>query len=191
MIFSSRDSFSRFKRPFTLMLRVIAIFLTIFSGVYFILVPVRGMLAGILEPWAGFFSIILGTGVIAILALWGLIVHTRFGALLTVVAFLYWYAVPCNWIVREWESMRLNFAGTYVIMWINVIVIGVALLLGLVMFVLESVCLGIHERSVFWGHGFPSLRTSSSGRSSRGSVMIHLRMSLFRPSNLSLLLNAA
>jgi hypothetical protein len=151
MVFGTLESFERFKRPLVSSLRIVAVFIILFSVVYFIIVPIRGMLVGVLEPWAGFFSILLGTGIIAVLVLWALIVHTRIGALMTTIAFLYWYAVPCNWIVREWDAMQLNFAGTFIVMWINVVVIGLALLLGLVLFVLESVYLGIHKRSFFWG----------------------------------------
>jgi hypothetical protein len=151
MAFSKFESFEKYKRPFVPILRIVAIFLILFSAVYFILVPIRGMLVGVLEPWTGFFSIFLGVGIITVLTFWALLVHTRFGALMTFIAFVYWFAVPCNWIVQEWHLMQLDFIGTFVVMWINLVVIGLVLFLGLLIFVAETIYLKMHNKSIFWG----------------------------------------
>ncbi len=126
-------------------------FLLLFNVIYFILIPVRGLVIGIFDPWAAFFDIFLGIGLTAIIWLFYRVSHTRLGALLVFIDFAYWWLYPCNWVIREWPDFQFGYQGTFFIMWGCWFYFAFITLLALVRSLLLTIDLRVSGHSFIWG----------------------------------------
>ncbi|MHA1368956.1 MAG: hypothetical protein ACTSRA_04455 [Promethearchaeota archaeon] len=134
--------------------RIGALFLIIFNVVYFYIVAARALVLSLIDPLAAFFDFLVGTTVISILLIILLSSHSRVGAFLSVLDFIYWAFVPSNWIILDIPRMQVEFPGTFHTMWFfTILFLGIGLL-GLLNVILETVYLGLKKRSLFWGPWF-------------------------------------
>ncbi|MHA1734293.1 MAG: hypothetical protein ACTSU5_20330 [Promethearchaeota archaeon] len=133
-------------------------FLLLFYTVYFIVVPARVLVTRLSEPLGASMDLLLGVGVVLVFAVGIKTAHTRFGSLMPLLGLASWGFIPCNWIIGEWDKMRLDFVGTYSVMWGVLVVLGAVAVLGLANFLLETVSLRRAGRSVAWGPWFENFR---------------------------------
>ncbi|GAB4328174.1 MAG: hypothetical protein Kow0069_35330 [Promethearchaeota archaeon] len=159
-----RFDFDRFRRASVTWFRVALGFLLAFSACYFVVVQSRALFLGVVEPVAAWLDLLLGLAVVAVLAAGFLAAHSRLGALVTVVGFAYWWMVPGNWVLAEWDDMKADFLGTFVTSWAAWALLGAVALLGLVNFFVETARLRNAGRSVFWGPWFSKFSDVKNAR---------------------------
>lgn len=159
MKFIESERYDLFKKISIFIFRSSTIFLLGFSIIYFILVPIRGLWTYTVDPIAAIFDLLLGVTVCAVFILIFRCVHTRIGYFLTLINFVFWWVIPCNWIINEWDDLRRFHQGTYFSMWIIFGILAGIALLGLLNIILESARLANEEKSVLFGPWYRRIGT--------------------------------
>ncbi|MHA1680429.1 MAG: hypothetical protein ACTSUE_05435 [Promethearchaeota archaeon] len=149
-----RKIYSFFRKISIFLFKITSAFMILFSFIYFIVITTIAVLKGLILPWAAFFDMLLGAGIIGLFVFFYGIAHTRFGSLFMTLNLAFWWAVPCNWIINEWDKMQYDFAPTFFIIWSVLIYLGLIALLGFVNFWVETVHLIINKRSPLLGPWF-------------------------------------
>ncbi|MBD3352467.1 MAG: hypothetical protein GF364_13345 [Candidatus Lokiarchaeota archaeon] len=138
--------------------KIAILFLIIFSFFYFIKVSIQGLITKTCDPWSALFDSLMGIAVISILILAYMAAHTRIGCLLTLIGFAYWWMVPCNWIINEWQDFQYANQGTYFTMWTIFIILAIIAGLAVINFLVETLYLKLTKRSIFWGPWFTDIK---------------------------------
>lgn len=118
MSLSIDEKFEKFRKISINIFKIECVFLALFSVIYFVIVSIWGLVTGTIDPIAVIFDSLLGLTILSVIYLVYRVSHTRIGTLLISIGFIFWWMVPCNWIIMEWDKMQFNLIGTYVSMWI-------------------------------------------------------------------------
>ena len=151
MNFLESEIYEKFRRISIYLFRISTMFLLLFSVVYFLGVSIRGLVTNTVDPWAGFFDILLAFSVFAIFTMFYRAMHTRPGCFFTLINFVFWWVIPCNWIINEWDRLRHAYQATYISMWVVWGILAGSALIGLISLLLESIKLFIRKKSVMLG----------------------------------------
>lgn len=141
-------------RPSVVAFKISFAFQALFYALYFSGTALRVLALDVADPIGAAWDGLLGLGIAALFVASFMAARARFGAFMTVVGFALWWTLPCNWIISDWEAMRLDFAGTYYAMWTVLVALAAVALLGLVNLVAETARLRRAGRSIFWGPWF-------------------------------------
>ena len=153
----NQSPYMRFRHVSTLLFKIDFAFLVLYTIAYFIVVELVGLVKGILDPWAGFFDIFIGVGIAAVFILAYGIAHTRIGALLTVLGFIYWWFIPGKDILRNSGIIPHGFLYVWITNGLAWLAIGLLAILGLFVFLAETINLLIHKRSWLAGPWFNAM----------------------------------
>jgi len=147
----------RFRHVSTVLIKIDFTFLVFYTVVYYIVVALVGIVKGILDPWAGFFDMVLGVGITAVFVLAYGIAHTRIGALVTVLGFVYWWFLPAKDVLRNSDILARGFFNAWVTMGLAWLALGTMAILGTFVFLAETINLIIHKRSWLAGPWYNAL----------------------------------
>ncbi|MFX0101888.1 MAG: hypothetical protein ACFFCS_20150 [Candidatus Hodarchaeota archaeon] len=158
----NRGSYRIFKGISTKIYKISYAFLIMFNIIYFIITSLVALAKSLIPPWEALFEVLFGLGFVGLFIFFYAIAHTRFGALFNVLGFAYWWVLPCNWVINEWDKLQYDFAPTYFIMWGIWFFLGGVALHGIITFLLETINLGINRRSWLLGPWFPGVWSKGS-----------------------------
>jgi hypothetical protein len=151
------DTYGEFRKISVLLFQITYMFLILFNIIYFIGIPIKALILKVNEPWAAIFDILQGIGVVVFLIYFYMCAHTRMGSFVTLIGFAYWWMVPSNWIIMEWDDMQWDFALTYYIIWTIFVLLAIVAGIGLLNFFSETIRMKKENKSVLlgpWGSTF-------------------------------------
>lgn len=161
MRISIDEKFDKFRKISIKIFQIECVFLALFSVIYFVIISLWGLFTGTIDPIAVIFDSLLGLTILSVIYLVYRVSHTRIGTLLISIGFIFWWTVPCNWIIMEWDKMHFNLVGTYITMWIIWgILLGISIL-GLINFFLETIHIGKQKKSVVFGPWYAALTSAN------------------------------
>lgn len=155
---------TRFHAISTVIFRISTLFVMIFNLIYYGIIPIKGLILDLIDPWAAFFDILLGIALLMPFIVLYRVAHTRFGAFFQLLNLVYWQVIPGNWLLREWEAYQRDFANTFIMAWIIWGILLFTALLGILNFFIETYRLYKHKRSICWGPLLPNFKAFWSSK---------------------------